>query len=483
MSWEFELESDTPRGLPGQENTVPNAQWGSPGSLGEAWAYKRTSVLLGYRGGKAIGSGDDRHLMLVAGSRAGKGVSLIVPNLLLYEGSVLALDPKGELAQITAKRRARGLNQGVHVLDPFDASGPETREFRARFNPLAEIDSNSPTAIDDAALLADALIVDDGSEKHWTNAARELIKALILDTLLRPKEERHLGTVRDFFLLHPDQENDEPTSGQNARLLDIAENKKSAFDGLLAGLAAGLVAKNEREFASIVSTAEVQTGFLDSKPLRESVTASDFKLADLKRQKTTVYLCLPASRMSTHAKWFRVVVTLAMLMCERVPQKPEPPLLMLLDEFPVLGYMRPIEAAAGQIAGFGVRIWTVLQDLTQLKRHYKESWETFMGNSGTTIFFGNSDNTTLEYVSRKLGKIGFDITRDTKASPSARLGGARAFDEQLQMVSLLEPHEVEMMFAREYHRALVLSPGMPPLVVRRADYRTDEPLKGLRDAV
>lgn len=54
-----------------------------------------------------IGLNDDRHVMTIAGSRAGKGVSLIVPNLIFYEGSALAVDPKGENATITAGRRGK----------------------------------------------------------------------------------------------------------------------------------------------------------------------------------------------------------------------------------------------------------------------------------------------------------------------------------------------------------------------------------------
>ena len=57
-----------------------------------------------------IGWKDDRHALTVAGTRAGKGASLIVPNLLLYPGSVLAIDPKGELARITGPQ-ARGARQ------------------------------------------------------------------------------------------------------------------------------------------------------------------------------------------------------------------------------------------------------------------------------------------------------------------------------------------------------------------------------------
>ena len=437
------------------------------------------SVLLGFRDGRAIGCADDRHLMLVAGSRAGKGVSFVIPNLLLYEGSVLAIDPKGELARLTVERRVRRLRQQVHVLDPFEASGATTKPLRAAFNPLSEIDAHSLTAVDDAALLADALIVDEGSgDKHWTNAARELVKGLILFALLQPPERRHLGTVRAFFHARGVFEDGEPITGQAKHLREMQAHE-SAFDGVLSGIASAFLGKNDREFNSIVSAADVQLGFLDSRPLMDCLTKSSFRLADLKRGKTTVYLCLPAGRMATHAKWFRMVVTLAMVMCERVETKPEPPLLMLLEEFAALGHMRPVEIAAGQIAGFGVRIWTVLQDLTQLQRHYAQSWETFMGNSGATVFFGNADNTTLEYVSKKLGTIGFDVRRASGAGIDARLTGAKMIQEQLQLNRLLEPHEVEYMLAREKGRALVLYPGIHPLIVQRADFRDEDFLNGL----
>jgi type IV secretion system protein VirD4 len=482
MSWEDDLQVDTPRGLGDAENRVSAASWLDPDQLAAPWRYGPGSIFLGYRKGQGIGSADDRHLMLVAGSRAGKGVSVVIPNLLLYEGSILAIDPKGELANVTAKRRAKGLGQDVFVLDPFDASGEATRPWRAGFNPLAEIHPSSRTAIDDAALLAEALIVDeDTHEKHWTNAARDLVRGLILFALLQPPEKRNLSHVREFFRVQNRTVDGERVNGQELWLLEMTKHEQ-AFDGVVAATAHSLLRKNDREFASIVSAADVQLSFLDSPPLKECLERSSFAMGDLKKKRTTVYLCLPAGRMGTHSKWLRMVITLAILMCERVPVRPVPPLLLLLEEFPVLGHMRTIETAAGQIAGFGVRLLTVLQDLTQLQRHYKEGWETFFGNSGASIFFGNADTTTLEYVSKKLGTIGFDIRRASGASIQARLGGAQVIQEQLQLSRLLEPHEVELMFARERQRALVLYAGQPPLVVQRADYLKHPDFQGMFDA-
>lgn len=479
MSWDNDLLNELPRGVAGRDDMVPAARWAEPGELGEAWAYKRSSIFLGYRDGRGVGSADDRHVLLCSGSRSGKGVSLIVPNLLLYEGSVLAIDPKGELAKITARRRT-AMGQRVVILDPFGTTGVAGN----RFNPLAEIDPASLTAVDDAALLAEALVAQEGhggDGQHWVNGARELVKGLILFILTLPPEHRHLGTMREFFRTPPVLKDGVTVPGHRVALQGLA-NAGNAFGGLVAGIGNSFLGKEERELSGLISTADVQLSFLDSPPLAACLMTSDFKLAELKNARMTVYLCLPASRMATHAKWLRAIVNLTLAMCERVKKIPKPPLVLMLDEFPVLGYMRTLEAAAGQIAGFGVKLFTVVQDLTQLQRLYKESWQTFIGNAGVSVFFGNSDAFTLDYVSKKLGTIGFDILRATGGGSAHSLGGNKIFQEQLQLAKLLEPHEVEMTFARERERALILSSGEAPIILQRAKYYEDEAFKGMFQA-
>jgi hypothetical protein len=76
----------------------------------------------------------------------------------------------------------------------------------------------------------------------------------------------------------------------------------------------------------------------------------------------TIYLCLSAMRMATCNRWFRLFINLALAAFEQEPIKPYPPVLMVLDEFATLGHMSTIENAAGQIAGFGVKLWPILQD-------------------------------------------------------------------------------------------------------------------------
>lgn len=131
-----------------------------------------------------LGLNDDRHFVTIAGSRSGKGTSAIIPNLCIYPGSVVCLDPKGENATLTALRRgagwdsSKGLGQQVFVLDPFGvASVPD--ELRAGLNPLALLDPSSPLVVNDAEMIAEGLIVSTSAEdSHWDETARGFITVI-----------------------------------------------------------------------------------------------------------------------------------------------------------------------------------------------------------------------------------------------------------------------------------------------------------------
>ncbi len=105
-------------GIAGRHEKAPSAAWGHPWQLGSSWDWKTGEVLLGHWEGRLIGRADDRHMITVAGARAGKSSTVLIPNLKRYPGSCIVLDPKGELARATAARRTE-LGQRVFVLDPF----------------------------------------------------------------------------------------------------------------------------------------------------------------------------------------------------------------------------------------------------------------------------------------------------------------------------------------------------------------------------
>lgn len=470
-----------PRGIPKRalrDNIAPFAAWADPAFIGSHphWAYEPGKVFLGAIGDHLIGVTDDRHMMTVAGSRAGKGVSTIIPNLLEYPGSVLVVDPKGENARVTKNRRAggspaitEGLGQDAYVLDPFGVSGHATN----RFNPLTMIDAASDTAIDDAALIAEALVIqEEGPGRHFSAAARNLIRGLVLQVCSdEPEERRNLLRVRQFLTLD---------DIGFKKLIEVMQLNDSCH-GVIRRAANSLATKSDNERSGVISTAIEQTDFLDSPPLARCLERSDFNLRDLKKNPTSIYLCLPAGRMATHSRWLRIIINLAAEAMEREPTRPAHPVLFIMDEFAVLDHLSSIEKAAGQIAGFGVKLWPILQDLTQLKSIYKERWETFMGNAGLLQFFGNNDLTTLNYLSQRLGKTAVLQVSQGEVSVSQSAGGFTGESVQLHTIELMTGDEIASFFSRQSNAQILIWPGADPIALDRVRYYDDPFFEGKFD--
>lgn len=484
--------SDIPRGVTTQylkQQTAPQARWQSPqkivGSRKLAYdpAAPGEKILIGAIGSKLIGIEDNRHILTVAGSRAGKSVT-VISNLLFYRGSVLATDPKAELANITAARRS-ALGQRVFVLDPFKKANKSAEQFRARFNPMASLRLGSPTIIEDAGLIADGLVIAAGRDPHWDESSRNFIEGLILHVATAPihKDERNLVTVRTLIRralsIEIDGDHDEeyfPLRDEmltNAARLSRSSTLKHLADAI-EGSALDFYEKAENERSSVLSTVRRHTKVLDYASMRAVLSGHDFDLADLKRDPAgiTVYLCLPASKIGLCARWLRVFVNQLLDAMEREKAKPSSPVLVCLDEFPVLGHMSQLENAAGQIASFGVKLWVILQDWGQGKALYKERWESFAANAGIMQFFGNNDMATAEYVSRRLGKTLISTTRDGEVGADQAEKGLRGRSDSLELHDLAAPEEVTRLFARSdrLKRQLVICAGLNPMILQRVEY-------------
>jgi type IV secretion system protein VirD4 len=467
-----------PRGTPqtAERGTAPSARWSTPAELaGADWAYQPGRIFLGRSNGRLIGVDDPRHLMTVAGSRAGKSKSCLVPNLYLWPGSAVVIDPKGEVAMMTAEHRAAS-GQAVFILDPFNQVEGPAQQFRARFNPLAELVRDDQSDVpDDAALIADALILESGGDTHWTSSAKNLMKGLIL-YLLHAKRPT-LNALRDLLTLEIDgtdeNDSDRPWLTTIFKLMSERDDDDDGFDGVMSNIGSAMGSKSKTELSSIVSTAVEQTDFLGGK-LSAILGASDFRMADLKQRPMTVYLVLPASRMGTHNRWLRLMISLALLALERDKTIPEHRVMVVLEEFAQLGYLRQLEAGVALMAGYGVLIWTILQDLNQLVAHYRDGWQTFTGNAGVLQCFANADERTLKYISERLGFL--TLREDTSIAMTH--GMASAGDDgrrtQLRQTPLLAPFEIALHFGRKTDQQLVLIPDRTPAAIERVWF--DDPV-------
>jgi type IV secretion system protein VirD4 len=420
------------------------------------------------KGGQLLRYAGQAHLLTIAPTRSGKGVGAIIPNLLTADRSVFCIDPKGENARVTARARSR-FGQ-VYVLDPFDISGQPS----AAFNPLAGLDPDSLDLAEDAALLADALVHDPPGqvgEAHWNEEAKALIAGLILYVVCEaPPAARTLATVRELLTLSP---------GDFAATLKIMQETTGA-GGLIRRAANRHLGKSEREASGVLSSAQRHTHFLDSARINQTMASSDFRFADLKEAKATVFLVLPPERLDAYSRWLRLMVAQAIHDLARSPARPAAPVLFLLDEFAALGRLEPVERAFGLMAGYGLQLWPILQDMHQLWSTYGERAGTFVSNAGLVQIFNVADVETASWVSKSIGAT--TMTYQTTGTSTSR-GGMQFFETKSASVSthlsrreLMTPDEIMRL---DSSLEILLRQGQAPVIAAKIRYFDDPAFRGL----
>ena len=419
---------------------IATAAWADPDEVEERYPYRDGTLWLGRSGGEdrvPLGYLDDRHVCLVGGSRGGKGTTSIIPALVTWPGSICVVDPKGENATITAARRGggsthcKGMGQTVKVLDPFQSAQVE-EGLRGRFNPLDTLDPKAEETVDEAGRIADAIVVvhEGGTnDPFWDESARAMVKGLLLHVLTAPQYEgrRSLVTLRKLItrgdwesvdaLKEAGEKDIPPAHG----LLWTGLSNNPSFDGLIAGAGdsfTNMLINSPKQYESVLQVANRNTEFIDSPAMQRLLEASDFQLSELKTRPEglSLFLCLPQRYMNTHYRWLRMMISLLVTEMEKVRGRPKTghPILMMLDEFAGLKRMEILESASAQIAGYGVKLFFVLQSLEQLKAVYKDNWETFLANSGLKLFFNLEDNFSRDYVSKLIGET--EVVREVRSN-------------------------------------------------------------------
>jgi len=423
-------------------------------------------------GGQLLRYDGPAHLITIAPTRSGKGVGAIIPNLLTADRSVLVIDPKGENAAVTWHARSRF--GPVHVLDPFAITGLPA----AAFNPLDRIDPSGIDAAEDAALLAEALVTDPPhqvADAHWNEEAKALLTGLILfAAAAEDPARRSLTTVRELLTLPVDRFD---------QLLAAMQDSRAA-GGLVARAANRHLTKSDREASGVLSSAQRHTHFLDSPRMAAVMGRCDFAFADLKARTETVFLVLPPDRLGTYSRWLRLMVAQAMTDLARAALQPPAPVLFLLDEFAALGRLEPVERAMGLMAGYGVQLWPILQDLHQLRATYGPHAGTFLSNAGLVQVFNVNDSETADWVSRGLGEA-------TEAYETGSRGRTRQWRHlaagssntgtagHLVRRALLTPDEVRRLPSDQ---EILFQAGAPPVRARKLRYFADSEFRGLFDA-
>lgn len=405
---------------------------------------------------------DSGHALVFAPTGAGKGVGFVIPNLLEYGGSMFVIDPKGENAAMTARARREKWGQETFILDPWEVLEQPT----ARFNPLDAIRPEDRDFDAKVQRIADALIIESDKDPFWSIEAKGLLAGLIAFVCVHePPAQRNLPRVRELLRQPADDFQD---------LLEMMAGSPNRF---IAETANAMSQKSDKERSGVISTAQSNLQFLNSAVICDTLASSDFSMLDLKSKRITVYVILPTEHLNSQGRWLRLLVgeaLAAMMSSER--QKPDIPVLFLLDEFAALGHLTIAKTAFTLGRGYGAKMCPILQNLDQLKGLYEKEYRTFLSNAGVTLFWSVNDLSTAEEVSRMMGKY-TQMTASRGMSESTQ-GGSVNYGENMTARDFATPDEVITLDKR---MVVAFIANYRPLELWRISYYDDPRFYGLVD--
>jgi len=392
-----------------------------------------------------IVSTGEGHILTIAQTGAGKGVNVVIPNILAYDHPMVVLDPKGENFLKTHFFRESNKGQEICLIDPFGQVAKEVnglikkmeREnndafdeclqyfegllpkvttygaYLKGFNPLQVIEDlierkEYDQILDEANVIADMLVIRTPQDKdsHWNEKAKSFIRGVILFVTFAEDCQKNrqlyplnLVTVKKVI---------ETAFGSQDAIDKFIEKCKENphLDGIAGTI--NLVAKEER--GSVLSTVMRHLDFLNSLNVQESLTRNDFQLDEIRRKEKTIYLVLPADKMEAYNRLARLWIASIKTSLERINDgdRKDSPVLFMLDEIAQLGRMEPLKNAISLSRSIGIKIWMIFQDVAQMKVAYPdEEWRTFFSNTKSQQFFGISptDIDTCEFVSKAAGQM------------------------------------------------------------------------------
>lgn len=442
-----------------------------------------------------LGIHDDRAVFAVAGTRGGKGVSLLIPNLIGWPGGAFCIDVKGELASFTATRRGgraavKGtgstvrhfLEQPVAVLDPLEEVRGPARVYRTGYNPLAELDPYAPTFVSELRAIARALVVEEkGSGQHFAEMAGILLGGVLEVVILKaPPHQKHLVTARNIMI-----------EGKTRQFLEKAPHRPLVAEALGA-----LSQVGGNEAGSFQTTITRQWAWLADPRMRDHVKESGFSLMRTVQDGGTVYVSLPFSDLKEQSRWLRLMLAMGLRakLRQGVYQRERRPTLFVIDEMPALGPLDMLEQGMGYLAGYGVKAVAVVQNIGQLKELYQKNWQTFLGNTGAICAFSMNEDETARYISGRLGHYEFMESnfqesetenfpqwtgsrgllfdrrevRDYEARGGTNRSTSRTTSRKVEPV--LRPEQVQQRTARKTGRMIVLPAEGRPMMVARVPY-------------
>ena len=441
---------------PQSASAFGDARFARPAELAAMGLRARKGVVLGRAGGRYLVDGGQSHVLVCAPTGAGKGVGVVIPNLLAWPGSAVVLDVKGENFARTAGFRA-ACGQRVINFAPLAARSH-------RFNPLDRVRDAAPERrVSLLEAMALTLLPDpDRGDRVWAQQGRALFVGLALALLDAPDRDATLGNVLRHL------QTDAPTT-EVCR--DLIRRDRSRLDPVAVRNLANF-AHLEPKIAESVKLGLTGALTLWNNPLVDAATsATDFAIDRLRREPTTLYIGAALSDLEALAPLLRLFIAevfAAQLRAEPGPDEPYQ-VLMLLDEFDTLGTIASVAERLPFVRSYGVRMMLIIQGLSQLDARYGAAGrEKVLQACAHQIFFALNDRATTDYLAYRLGQTTVQrVSRSVSAGRSTRnvTDGAR---------DLLLPQEIAQL---PRDTQIMLVEGRRPVRARKIVYYRDRVLR------
>jgi len=461
------------------ESLHGSAHWAAPkevertGLLGNSsgvyvggWKDPRTNAI------RYLRHDGPEHIMAFAPTRSGKGVGLVLPTLLSWPHSAVVYDIKGENWALTAGWRQREADNRVLKFEPSAMDGSSVR-----FNPLAEVRVGTDREVADMQNIMTMIVDPDGKglKDHWQKSAQALLVGVGLHVLYSEDNKTLNGMIR--FLSHPGRTVEQAM----AFMLDTDHDMEGPGwpnpDGspnychpVVAAAARAMLNTAAEEQSSVLSTAISYLTLYRDPIVSRNTAQSDFKIQDLMNddKPVSLYLVVPPSDKERLRPLIRLVITqIVRGLTEKMAFKDgrstagyKHRLLLMLDEFPSLGKLGVFEESLAFIAGYGLKAYLIIQDISQLWTAYGKE-ESIFSNCHVRVAYAPNKIETAELLSKMAGTATV-VKRNYQFSGGALLGTHATIMSSTQEANrpLLTPDEVmRLPAARKDGRGNVIEPG------------------------
>lgn len=429
------------------------------------------ALVVGVWRGRYLRFSGQQFVLLAAPARSGKGVGIVVPNLLSYPDSVIVLDIKQENFNLTAGyRRAHG--HDVYLFNPFAEDGRTHR-----YNPLSAI-SDGIFRVGDILAIGYALYPVGGHDDFWKDQARNLFLGIVL-LLCEWRDARRTGNtdVPDFPVTMGEVLRQSSGNGMpvKAYLQQALLQNRRLLSGACVDALNRFLANDDKVLASILATFNAPLTIWANPIVDAATSASDFDPRNVRKRRMSVYIGVTPDHLTEAALLVNLVFSQVVnLNTKELPQD-NPALkyqcLLLMDEFTSVGKIHIIARAVAYMAGYNLRLLSIVQSVSQLESVYgRADARTFVTNHAMQIIYAPREQKDANEYSEMLGTF-TDRSRSVSRSNAifgGRGGSSESFSEQRR--PLLLPQELKEL-GRDSE--IILLENTKPILAKRICYWRD----------